>query len=113
MSTTIEQVTHLMDTKVGKNIINIARFTFNVGIIYFIWITAHFVSVHLYSTMCVPLTLYGFIISPFMVPAPHCYSLRWLINNGSDQIIAMWSLIGGYLMMKISNLTKHNDKKNN
>ena len=54
-----------------------------------------------YIYWCVPATLTGFIMSAFLVPAPHCYSLRWAIYNGGNSIIGMWSLLGAWLIGKI------------
>ena len=54
-----------------------------------------------YVYWCVPATLTGFIMSAFLVPAPHCYALRWAIYNGGNSIIGMWSLLGAWLICKI------------
>jgi hypothetical protein len=40
-------------------------------------------------------------MSPFLVPAPHCYGLRWAIYHGGNNIIAMWSIIGIWLLARI------------
>jgi hypothetical protein len=69
------------------------------GGIYFVWILFHFVASHLYIYMCVPGTLYGFLIAPFMASTPQCYALRWTIYNGGNSISAMW-LIAGLWVMK-------------
>tara|TARA_Y200000002_G_scaffold16458_1_gene12841 strand:- start:3026 stop:3352 length:327 start_codon:yes stop_codon:yes gene_type:complete len=94
----IDYFRDFMSTTAWEYLNNTFTLVFNGSIVYFMWIFIHFISVHLYINFCVPLTLYGFISSPFLVPAPHCYGLRWLMNNGSDNIIAMWSVLGGYLI---------------
>ena len=48
--------------------------------------------------MCTPVTVIGFIMSPFMVIAPHCAGLRWLITFTGTQIQNMWLWVGGYLI---------------
>ena len=53
-----------------------------------------------------PPNFIGFISSPFLVPAPHCQSLRWLIYKGGEQILAMWVFFGGYLLAKINSSNK-------
>lgn len=67
-------------------------------LIYTGWMTTHYVSAHLYTILCVPLTLRGFLISAFNTAAPHCNALRWCITNGADNITAMWLLLGAWLI---------------
>jgi len=50
------------------------------------------------KSWCVPANLMGLIMSPFMVPAPHCFGLRWLIYQGGNSIMVMWSIVGGWLL---------------
>ena len=63
---------------------------------YLMWITLHYLAVHLYPIYCAPLTITGFILSPFMVSAPHCVAMRWLVTQGANVIITMWVAIGAY-----------------
>ena len=73
---------------------------------YLMWITLHYLAVHLYPIYCAPLTITGFILSPFMVSAPHCVAMRWLVTQGANVIITMWVAIGAYaiqLMLKRPN----------
>jgi len=42
---------------------------------YLMWITLHYLAVHSYPMYCAPLTISGFILSPFMVAAPHCIAM--------------------------------------
>uniref|UniRef100_A0A6C0EXX2 Uncharacterized protein n=1 Tax=viral metagenome TaxID=1070528 RepID=A0A6C0EXX2_9ZZZZ len=63
---------------------------------YIMWIALHYVAVHLYPTYCAPLTISGFILSPFMVAAPHCIAMRWLITEGANVIVTMWVAVGAY-----------------
>jgi hypothetical protein len=66
--------------------------------IYVVWIFLHYLSAHAYVCWCVPATIIGFIATPFMIPAPHCQALRWLIYNGGNFISAMWVVIGAWAM---------------
>ena len=61
---------------------------------YMMWITLHYAAVHLYPMYCAPFTITGFVLSPFMVAAPHCVAMRWLISEGSKVIVTMWVSIG-------------------
>jgi hypothetical protein len=69
--------------------------------IYFMWIVLHYISPHLYTYFCTPSTAYGFFMSPFMAPTPHCSALRWVMYTGGNTITAMWVLIGGWIVQRI------------
>jgi hypothetical protein len=62
--------------------------------LYFLWVVLHFAAAHLYAQICVPSTLKGFVLSPFMVSAPHCVGMRWLVQNGASSINAIWIILG-------------------
>ena len=68
---------------------------------YLMWILLHYVSAHLYPSYCVPLTISGLLLSPFMTSAPHCIALRWLITEGSNVIVTMWVVFGTYAIQRI------------
>ena len=68
---------------------------------YIMWILLHYAAIHLYPEFCAPYTILGFILSPFMVSAPHCIAMRWIITEGSNIITAMWIAVGGVLVNKI------------
>jgi hypothetical protein len=68
---------------------------------YLMWITLHYLAVHLYPTYCAPLTVMGFILSPFMVSAPHCIAMRWLATEGSNVIVTMWVAVGAYAIQRM------------
>jgi len=70
---------------------------------YIIWITLHYFAAHAYVYLCVPGTIIGFLMAPFIIPAPHCQALRWLVYNGGNNIIAMWVMFGAW----ISSYLKH------
>jgi hypothetical protein len=66
--------------------------------IYVVWIFAHYISAHLYVHLCVPATIVGFVLTPFLVPLPQCQALRWAIYNGGHSIVAMWAIFGVWMM---------------
>ena len=68
---------------------------------YIMWILLHYVAAHLYPMYCVPLTVMGFILSPFMASAPHCIAIRWLITEGSNVIVTMWVVLGTYAVQRM------------
>ena len=53
-------------------------FIFKVSGIYLLWISLHYFSAHLYIKFCVPNTIIGFMMSPFMIMTPHCQNLLML-----------------------------------
>lgn len=65
--------------------------------IYLLWICLHYFSAHLYIKFCVPDTIIGFIMSPFMIATPHCQGLRWIVYNAAGIISNMWILIGAWI----------------
>jgi len=69
--------------------------------IYIVWIVLHYTCSHLYVSWCTPMTIVGFLLSPFIVPAPHCQAFRWVIVNGSNTITLMWCALGSWLAKKI------------
>lgn len=77
------------------------RFIFELCGIYIIWIFLHYISAHLYVYLCNPLSIIGFITSPFLVPALHCQALRWVIANGAININSMWLTIGTWIIAKL------------
>lgn len=81
------------------------KFLFEIArpILFFcVWILIHHIITNLYAELCAPKTLFGFIITPFIVSSPHCSSMRWLINNSIMFIENGWILAGIYLCEKIS-----------
>ena len=78
-------------------IYNKSIYLINISGVYLIWIFLHYVASHLYITFCVPKTLYGFVMSPFMIPAPHCQGLRWVAFNSSTTITNMWVVLGTWI----------------
>jgi hypothetical protein len=69
--------------------------------VYVLWILAHYFSSHLYVRWCVPASFIGLLISPFLVPAPHCQGLRWVVFNGAANINAMWLFLSTWFVSKL------------
>jgi hypothetical protein len=73
------------------------KFIIRVSGIYLLWIVLHYMAAHLYVKLCVPNTIIGFLISPFMIATPHCVGLRWIIYNAATIINNMWCLMGSWI----------------
>ena len=76
-------------------------FLFKISGIYILWISLHYFSAHLYVKFCVPNSVVGFIMSPFMIMTPHCQGLRWIVYNAANIINHMWILIGAWIYSMI------------
>ena len=57
------------------------------------WTIGHYVAVHMYERICVPLSPIGFVFSPLVLDTPHCSALRWVILNGPYHIRECWKVI--------------------
>ena len=79
--------------------------TLKVFWIYFIWIFMYYIASHLHIYCCLPPTISGFLMSPFMTATPHCQALRWIIYNGGNSIVTMWLLMGAWLLQYIKPIT--------
>lgn len=69
--------------------------------IYILWILLHYIASHLYIQFCVPLTIRGFLMAPFLTPTPHCQALRWAIYTGANAINSMWAVLGVWMCSKL------------
>lgn len=76
---------------------NIFKFIFGVSGIYLAWICLHYFATHLYVKFCVPITVMGFFLSPFMTATPHCQGLRWVVYNAANMINNMWIICGTWI----------------
>ena len=66
--------------------------------LYIIWIFAYYFASQLHIYYCVPATMVGFVMSPFMTSSQHCMALRWIIYNGGNNIINMWIIFGTWFV---------------
>ena len=64
---------------------------------YLLWICLHYFAAHLYIKFCVPNSIIGFIMSPFMISTPHCQGLRWIVYNAANVINNMWIIVGTWI----------------
>ena len=76
-------------------------FIVKISSFYLFWIILHYIASHIYAEICVPKTLYGFLISPFIISTPHCRGLRWLIINSTMVIENMWVLLGTWMTTSV------------
>lgn len=81
------------------------KFIFSVSGVYLLWICLHYFASHLYVKMCVPNTVIGFVMSPFMTSTPHCQGLRWVVYNAANMINNMWIICGSFICSTILKIT--------
>ena len=77
------------------------QYVYSASSIYLFWIMLHYFSAQMYVYYCAPRGFYGFLISPFLVAAPHCRAIRWIIHNGGNMVDNMWLILGTWLCSKI------------
>ena len=77
------------------------QYMYGASSLYLFWIMLHYFSTQMYVYYCAPRGFYGFLISPFLVAAPHCRAIRWIIHNGGNMVDNMWIILGTWLCSKI------------
>jgi hypothetical protein len=77
------------------------RYVYSASSVYLFWMMLHYFSAQLYVYYCAPRGFYGFLISPFLVAAPHCRAIRWIIHNGGNMVDNMWLILGTWLCSKV------------
>jgi len=105
--------------KIGETIIDcfsimfkLLQFFINISGIYILWIFLHYIASHLYVKLCVPNTVMGFLLSPFMTATPYCQGLRWIIYNGANMINNMWIILGTWIAANFLIINKDNNNNN-
>ena len=99
----LENIVHNSDFIVERiynifsHIQNIIKVIFGVSGIYLVWICLHYFASHLYVKFCVPKTVMGFLLSPFMTSTPHCHGLRWVVYHAANMISNMWIVCGTWV----------------
>ena len=74
---------------------------FDVSSIYLFWIALRFVTAQLYVQFCAYPSLYGFLLSPFLISSPHCAAMRWIFTKGGTLLDGMWIILGTWLCSKV------------
>ncbi len=97
---------------IGSFSLRMSILFFKVSGIYLLWICLHYGSSHLYVKLCVPNTMLGFIMSPFMIATPHCQGLRWIVYNAANVINNMWLLVGAWIYSLIWIFNNNNSDHN-
>lgn len=99
---------YFFSKKVFGVIFKIGEWFIKISGIYLIWIALHFFASQFYIELCVPKTIYGFIVSPFLMATPHCQALRWIVYNAASTINNMWIIMGTWFCSQIMFYTNSN-----
>lgn len=99
---------YFFSKKVFEVIFKIGEWFIKISGIYLIWIALHFFASQFYIELCVPKTIYGFIVSPFLMATPHCQALRWIVYNAASTINNMWIIMGTWFCSQIMFYTNSN-----
>ena len=78
-----------------------AMYCYNASGLYLFWICLHYVAANMYTYYCVPTFFQGFFMSPFLVSAPHCRAIRWVVHNGGNTIDNMWVMLATWLCSRL------------
>ena len=69
--------------------------------IYLICTNAHYVTPHMYVYFCTPGSIYGILMSQFMVITPHCQCIRWTLTFSGYVLNNLWFLFMSLLLNKV------------
>ena len=89
--------TYFVLVYISNTCTTVLRISISLYGIYFVWILLHYFASHLYIRLCVPGSIIGFVVSPFLTTTPHCQALRWVIYNGANMINNMWFILGSWI----------------
>jgi hypothetical protein len=89
----------------------IIKFFIKITGVYLVWIILHFTASQLYVKLCVPNSITGFLISPFITATPHCQGLRWIVYNAANVINNMWAVLGSWICYNILFITNRENFK--
>jgi|TARA_Y100000816_G_scaffold163795_1_gene117305 hypothetical protein len=87
-------------------------YAYNASGLYLFWICLHYAAANMYTYYCVPSFFQGFIMSPFLVSAPHCKAIRWVVHNGGNTIDNMWIMLATWICSKLFMNVNINHKNN-
>lgn len=76
----------------------------HIVLFYLGWVFIHYLCSQLYIYFCAPFTLYGLIMSPFLIMTPHCNAFRWVIYEAGKVLYGMWIAIGSWTIANILTL---------
>ena len=76
-----------------------------------IWISVHFISISLYTCLCVPKTIFQYVVSPISVNSLHCRGLHWLQNYSIQITFSGITILTTLFMTMIQMLRIFPDKK--
>jgi hypothetical protein len=62
--------------------------------LYLIWILLHYISGYLYIYYCLPRSIIGILMSPFLSVRIECEILRWLIYNIGNSMETRTRILG-------------------
>jgi hypothetical protein len=96
-----------------NSVVNFTKFIIKISWLYLMWILLHYAASQLYIKFCVPYSLMGFIVSPFLTSTPHCQGLRWVIFNGGGVINNMWIVMGTWICANLLLLNNNTPVLNN
>lgn len=100
-SLSVHRVIRRMAVTFYPSVKPVAVYAYNASGLYLFWICLHYIGANMYTYYCVPSFFQGFIMSPFLVSAPHCKAIRWVVHNGGNTIDNMWIMLATWICSKL------------
>lgn len=100
-SLSVHRVIRRMVVTVYPSVKPVVIYAYNASGLYLFWICLHYAAANMYTYYCVPSFFQGFIMSPFLVSAPHCKAIRWVVHNGGNTIDNMWIMLATWICSKL------------
>ncbi len=90
------------ETYTNMNLLNVKDnmfFSFIIQLFHMIkfygfWMIVHYATTHIYSYMCTPKSIIGFITSPLLAISPVCRAVDWMRTISIYTIENMWYIFG-------------------
>jgi hypothetical protein len=73
-------------------------------------LSIHYLSIQVYSNLCTPLSLYGFIHSIFTVASPPCRFMLFIAHHTSEIYVTSWISMGVSILYFIKGICNTNKR---
>lgn len=81
---------------------NVLKSLWAASSIYIVWNVVHHTAAWCYAQYCIPRSLVGLLLTPFLIPSPLCTGLRWCVNSGAEMISSMWVAIATWFASSVA-----------
>ena len=100
----LDEIMALFDRYSNNMLIRVPIHVFNMIKFYIFWIVIHYITTHIYSYLCTPLTIVGFILAPLLAISPQCIAINWMRTISIYTIENMWYILGIWVSSQMTGL---------